>query len=117
MNMRKTMPVLIIGLSIPPTQTIEGGVMISTFILNNIQIIEMIGVVMRIFSFSLVSWLGPQSPFLFVWSFNTADAVILSWCAVLKKDMAYSVLNIFWIMVGIVGILRTLGFLHYGFTQ
>lgn len=87
--------------------------MISTFIRNNMQLIEMIGVVMRIFSFSLVSWLGPQSPFLFVWCFNTADAVMLSWCAVLKKDMAYSVLNIFWIIVGLVGILRTLGFLHY----
>jgi hypothetical protein len=91
--------------------------MINTFILNNIRAIEMIGVVMRIFSFSLVSWLGPQSPFLFVWCFNTTDAVILSWCAVLKKDMAYSVLNIFWIIMGVVGILRTLGFLHYGFTQ
>jgi hypothetical protein len=34
----------------------------------------MIGVLMRIFSFSLVSWLGPESPFLFVWAFNTADA-------------------------------------------
>ena len=89
--------------------------MINTFILKYIKIIEMIGVVMRIFSFSLVSWLGPQSPFLFVWCFNTADAIILSWCAVLKKDMAYSFLNIFWIIVGIVGILRTMGYLHYGF--
>jgi hypothetical protein len=40
-------------------------------------------------SFSLVSWLGPQSPFVFVWIFNTADAVLLSWCAILKKDTAY----------------------------
>ena len=89
--------------------------MINTFIIKYIKIIEMIGVVMRIFSFSLVSWLGPQSPFLFVWCFNTTDAIILSWCAVLKKDMAYSFLNIFWIIVGIVGILRTMGYLHYEF--
>jgi hypothetical protein len=68
--------------------------------------IEMIGVLMRIFSFSLVSWLGPASPFLFVWIFNTVDAVMLSWCAVLKRDRAYIVLNVFWILVGIVGILR-----------
>lgn len=33
----------------------------------------MIGVIMRIFSFTLVSWLGPDSPFLFVWVFNTID--------------------------------------------
>ncbi len=33
---------------------------------RNLRAIEMIGVLMRIFSFSLVSWLGPHSPFLFV---------------------------------------------------
>jgi hypothetical protein len=79
---------------------------LNAFVLKNLRTIEMIGVLMRIFSFSLVSWLGPASPFLFVWSFNTIDALMLSWCAVLKKDTAYSVLNLFWIMVGIVGILR-----------
>ena len=85
---------------------------INYFILNNIRIIEMIGVLMRIFSFSLVSWLGPASPFMFVWVFNTADAIILSWCAILKKDQAYTVLNIFWIAVGLVGILRAGNFIH-----
>ncbi len=78
---------------------------------KNIKTIEMIGVLMRVFSFSLVSWMGPHSPFLFVWIFNTTDALMLSWCSVLKKDRAYSILNLFWIMVGIVGILRTVGFL------
>jgi len=58
----------------------------------------MVGVLMRIFSFSLVSWLGPESPFMFVWAFNTTDAVILSWCSILKKDNAYTLLNVFWIM-------------------
>jgi len=66
----------------------------------------MIGVLMRIISFTLVSWLGPQSPFLFVWIFNTIDAVMLSWCSILKKDKAYTLLNVFWIMVGIIGIVR-----------
>jgi len=79
---------------------------INTFILRYVRAIELVGVFMRIFSFSLVSWLGPESPFLFVWIFNTIDAVTLSWCAILKKDLAYSVLNLFWILVGIVGILR-----------
>ena len=91
--------------------------MLNNLVLNNIRIIEMIGVGMRIFSFSLVSWLGPESPFLFVWIFNTIDAVLLSWCAILKKDAAYSLLNIFWIMVGVVGILRTLDVLHYNFAH
>jgi hypothetical protein len=70
----------------------------------------MIGVVMRIFSFSLVSWLGPKSPFLFVWAFNTTDAILLSWCAMIKKDAANTVLNVFW--VGIVGMIRATGFPH-----
>lgn len=44
---------------------------INAFVLKHIRTFEMIGVVMRIFSFSLVSWLGPSSPFMFVWVFNT----------------------------------------------
>ncbi len=85
---------------------------INAFILKYIRILEMIGVLMRVFSFSLVSWLGPASPFMFVWIFNTTDAIILSWCSILKKDKAYTVLNVFWIMVGIVGILRTANILR-----
>ena len=85
---------------------------LNTLVTVNIRAIEMIGVLMRIFSFSLVSWLGPKSPFLFVWAFNTTDAVLLSWCALIKKDAAYTVLNVFWVGVGIVGMLRTIGFMH-----
>jgi hypothetical protein len=79
---------------------------------RNLRAVEMIGVLMRIFSFSLVSWLGPASPFLFVWAFNTADAIMLSWCAIIKKDRAYTLLNVFWIGVGVVGIIRAAGFAH-----
>ncbi|MFH1217224.1 MAG: hypothetical protein V1706_12050 [Pseudomonadota bacterium] len=78
----------------------------------NIRSIEMVGVLMRIGSFSLVSWLGAQSPFLFVWSVNTIDAILLSWCAIIKKDRAYTILNVFWIGVGIVGMFRSAGYLH-----
>ena len=79
---------------------------INSFVYTYIRFIEMVGVLMRIFSFSLVSWMGSESPFFFVWAFNTTDAVILSWCSVLKKDRAYTLLNVFWILVGIVGMLR-----------
>jgi hypothetical protein len=85
---------------------------LNNFIFDNLRLIEMIGVLMRIFSFSLVSWMGPASPFMFVWVFNTVDAVMLSWCAILKKDPAYTVLNLFWVMVGLVGIARAAGWLH-----
>lgn len=85
---------------------------INAFVLKHIRTFEMIGVVMRIFSFSLVSWLGPASPFMFVWVFNTIDALLLSWCAILKKDQAYTLLNVFWVLVGLVGILRAGNFIH-----
>lgn len=79
---------------------------LNSFVRLHLRHFEMTGVLMRIFSFSLVSWLGPDSPFLFVWMFNTLDALLLSWCALLKQDRAYTVLNVFWILVGIVGIWR-----------
>ncbi len=82
---------------------------INAFILLNMAQLEMTGVLMRICSFSLVSWMGPDSPFLLVWVFNTLDALLLSWCAILKKDRAYTLLNVFWILVGVVGILRACG--------
>jgi hypothetical protein len=80
---------------------------------RNLPTIEMVGVLMRIFSFSLVSWLGPASPFLFVWAFNTTDALMLSWCAITKKDKAYTVLNVFWVGVGVVGMIRAYGFMSH----
>ena len=79
---------------------------------RHLRAIEMAGVLMRIFSFSLVSWRGADSPFLFVWAFNTADALMLSWCAIVKKDRAYTLLNVFWVAVGVVGIVRASGAAH-----
>ncbi|BCM92586.1 hypothetical protein IAD21_04468 [Abditibacteriota bacterium] len=82
------------------------------FVLSHIKKAELVGVVMRISSFSLVSWKGPASPFLFVWIFNTLDAVLLTWCSVLKRDFAYTLLNTFWIIIGIVGIIRAMNLAH-----
>jgi hypothetical protein len=85
---------------------------LNNFIEKNIKSVEMLGVIMRIISFTLVSWMGPESPFLFVWTFNTIDAVLLTWCALIRKDSAYTLLNGFWILVGLVGIFRAGGYLH-----
>ncbi len=82
---------------------------INSFVLKHIATFELIGVIMRIVSFSLVSWMGPESPFMFVWIFNTIDAILLTWCAFLRKDRAYLLLNGFWIFVGLVGIWRAGG--------
>jgi hypothetical protein len=84
---------------------------VHNFIKNNIPQLEMTGVVMRIFCFTLVSWLGPASPFMLVWVVNTVDAILLTYCAMLKKDRAYTLLNSFWILVGLVGIARAGGWL------
>jgi len=86
--------------------------LLNLFIRKYIKTFELTGVVMRIGSFSLVSWLGPQSPFMFVWIFNTIDAILLTWCALLKRDFAYTLLNAFWILIGAVGIMRAAGWLH-----
>ena len=45
-----------------------------------------------------------------MWAFNTTDAIMLSWCAIIKKDRAYTVLNVFWVGVGVVGMVRAAGF-------
>jgi len=83
--------------------------LINPVVLKHIKTIEMIGVLMRIASFSAVSWLGPTSPFLLVWIVNTTDALLLTWCAMLKKDRAYTVLNVFWMIIGAIGIVRAMG--------
>lgn len=85
---------------------------INAFILEKMKALEMIGVVMRIISFGTVSWLGPDSPFMLVWIFNTLDAILLTWCAALRKDPAYTLLNAFWILIGIIGIARSNVTLH-----
>lgn len=82
------------------------------FIVAHLKIFEMIGVLLRIGSFGAVSWLGPDSPFLGVWIVNTCDAILLTWCAILKRDAAYTLLNAFWILVGLVGIARAGNFIH-----
>lgn len=85
---------------------------INSFVIRYMKPLEMIGVLMRIFSFTLVSWLGPASPFMLVWVVNTLDAVLLTWCAALRKDAAYTLLNAFWIVIGVIGIVRAGSFTH-----
>jgi hypothetical protein len=84
----------------------------SALVARHLRVVEMTGVLMRIFSFSLVSWMGPGTPFFFVWAMNTTDAVMLSWCSAIKKDPAYTLLNVFWVGVGVVGMFRATGFVH-----
>ena len=84
----------------------------NAFALRHMQTLEISGVIVRISCFTFVSWLGPESPFMLVWICNTADAVLLTWCARLRRDFAYTLLNGFWILVGALGIARASGWLQ-----
>jgi len=71
---------------------------------NRVKLLESIGVIMRIIAFGTLSIMGPGTPFLLMWIWNTIDAVILTYCAWERGNKAYLILNIFWMLVGIVGI-------------
>ena len=71
---------------------------------NGVKLMENIGVIMRIIAFGTLSIMGPGTPFLAMWIWNTIDAIILTYCAWERSNKAYLILNIFWMLVGIVGI-------------
>ena len=57
---------------------------INGFVATHIRIIEMSAVMVRIFSFTLISWLGSESPFLVIWVLNTLDATVLTCTAIIQ---------------------------------
>lgn len=69
-----------------------------------VELLEGFGVAMRIFSFGMLSLMGPDTPFLTMWIINTIDAIILTWCAWKRGNKPYILLNTFWLIVGAVGI-------------
>jgi hypothetical protein len=71
---------------------------------KSVKLLELIGVVMRIIAFGTLSILGPDTPFLAMWIWNTIDAVILTYASWERNNRAYFILNIFWMIVGIIGI-------------
>ncbi len=75
---------------------------------KTINLLEGIGVGMRILSFMGLSILGKSTPFLALWIVNTIDAIILTYCAVIRENKSYIILNVFWIIVGLIGIYNSL---------
>ncbi|MEI6184574.1 MAG: hypothetical protein WCP65_03540 [Bacteroidota bacterium] len=78
--------------------------------MNNrtLNILEGIGVGMRILSFTALSIMGKSTPFLALWLINTFDAILLTYCAIVRKNNSYIVLNLFWILVGLIGIYNSM---------
>lgn len=79
-----------------------------------IGFLEGFGVGMRIFSFGMLSILNEGTPFLLMWIINTIDAGLLTWCAWRRGNRAYITLNIFWLIVGAVGIFNTWNYGIFG---
>jgi len=73
-----------------------------------LELLEGIGVVMRILAFGMLSLLNKDTPFLAMWIINTIDAVILTYCAWERNNRPYILLNAFWLIVGIIGIYNSL---------
>jgi hypothetical protein len=71
---------------------------------KSVKLLENIGVVMRIIAFGTLSIMGASTPFLAMWIWNTIDAIILTYCAWERENRAYLILNIFWMIVGLIGI-------------
>ena len=69
-----------------------------------IELLEGIGVIMRIIAFGTLSIMGPDTPFLWMWIWNSIDAVILTYAAWERNNKSYILLNFFWLIVGIIGI-------------
>ena len=69
-----------------------------------IELMEGIGVFMRIFSFGMLAIMGKETPLLTMWIINTLDAIILTYCAWERNNKSYILLNTFWLIVGAVGI-------------
>jgi hypothetical protein len=69
-----------------------------------LELLEGIGVVMRIAAFGMLSIMGKETPFLWMWIWNTADAIILTYCAWERNNKPYILMNTFWLIVGAIGI-------------
>lgn len=75
---------------------------------RTIERLEGIGVVMRILAFGVLSVMGAQTPFLWLWIWNSIDAVLLTYCAHKRGNRPYILLNAFWLVVGVVGIYNSI---------
>ena len=75
---------------------------------KQIEFLELIGVIMRIMAFGTLSVMNKDTPFLLMWIWNTVDAIILTYCAWERNNRPYILLNIFWLIVGVVGIYNSI---------
>ena len=75
---------------------------------SRLERLEGIGVLMRILAFGVLSIMGKDTPFLWMWIWNSIDAVLLTYCAHQRGNKPYILLNAFWLVVGVIGIYNSL---------
>ena len=75
---------------------------------RTIERLEGIGVLMRILAFGLLSIMGKDTPFLWMWIWISIDAVLLTYCAHQRGNKPYILLNAFWLVVGVIGIYNSI---------
>ncbi len=75
---------------------------------SRLERLEGIGVLMRILAFGVLSVMGEDTPFLWMWIWNSIDAVLLTYCAHQRGNKPYILLNAFWLVVGVIGIYNSL---------
>jgi hypothetical protein len=73
-----------------------------------LELMEGVGVVMRIAAFGMLSVMGKDTPFFWMWVWNTFDAVILTYCAWERDNKPYIIMNTFWLIVGAIGIYNSI---------
>jgi hypothetical protein len=73
-----------------------------------LELMEGVGVVMRIAAFGMLSVMGKDTPFFWMWVWNTFDAVILTYCAWERDNKPYILMNTFWLIVGAIGIYNSI---------
>ena len=73
-----------------------------------LELMEGVGVVMRIAAFGMLSVMGKDTPFLLMWIWNTVDAILLTYCAWERDNKAYIIMNAFWLIVGAIGIYNSI---------
>lgn len=73
-----------------------------------LELMEGVGVVMRITAFGMLSIMGKDTPFFWMWIWNTLDAVLLTYCAWERDNRPYILLNIFWLLIGVIGIYNSI---------
>lgn len=73
-----------------------------------LETLEGFGVGLRILGISVISILGADTPFAYIWGLQLVSAIILLWCAWKRFNRPYIILNGFYCLISIYGLWNSL---------